>query len=443
MLFPKWQSLRHKLYLIQQPARPYTSIVVVLLVAMASILSSCTTVQYKSPKDVALSTTAVATFSLNKGWTKLWSLPAQPAVSYYRDTLLDKPDIAWSHTAPKTIYVCRVALDYVSPAPPNVLTHFYRSDDLGLHWTTLTLPEPTASCSIQSDPSFADTLVLLDNRGGKFVSRDRGLHWLPIPTPPGWEKATPSELAIQAVAGRIYAGGYWSRDLHTWTAWSPHPAYERGNISFVAVNPRHPDTLYTTLTNCYQRSQQQIGNQNMLCRSDDDGQHWRTILKLALTRDLAAPRFCLASNDPDVLYAWANGSVRSSDEGNTWESLPAVLNGAFGDGPFELCGNMNGSKNASTQVDLAQLNQDTNYHFALTDDGTLYHATQQEETFQGVSFPAGITLWNNSTWKFIAPSPLQGNPPIALNLSILLLTQKAQPSILLAFDKNNLYRYTG
>ena len=411
---------------------------------LSALFVACTYgVQHNSAQPKS-STSTVTTNALNHGWKTLWNLPTLDSPLYQGTTLLLKPSIAWSPAASQTLYLCRVALNYVTPAPANALTVFYRSDDLGQHWLALPLPEPAASCAIKTDPTAKDTIVLLDNRDGRYVSRDQGQHWFLIPSPPGWEKVSTGDMNIQSVGNRLYVGSYWTSDSHTWVAWSPSPGYNQ-HPQIVAVNPNRQNILYTSLSTCSGSPTDQVEEaSDELCRSDDNGKTWHYLHTLALTRDPSAPRFCLASDNSSVIYAWGKdiGSMSSNDEGHTWTPLPNIRAGQFDGSPFELCGSITSGEDISTRVDIQIPNQDRQYQFAITNNGTLYHATQQAETLQGTTIPAGITAWNNNQWQQIAPPPLQIDSDIALNTSVLWLTTKSGYSLLLAFDRDHVYYYT-
>ena len=415
-----------------------------VFLVLSALFSACTyEVQHNSTQPKS-STSTIAASTLNRDWKTLWNLPTID-LSSYREKLSLKPSIAWSPADSQTLYLCRVGLYYSTPAPTNALTVFYRSDDLGQHWLALPLPAPAASCAIKTNPTAKDTIVLLDNRNGKYVSHDRGQHWSPIPTPPEWEKASTADMNIQPIGNRLYIGGYWTGDLHTWIAWSPTPAYN-GYPQIVAVNPNQQNILYTTLTTCSGAPTGQVAKfREMLCRSDNGGRTWHYLHTLALSHDPSAPKFCLASDNPSILYASGEGigSMRSNDEGHTWTPLPRVLGGIFGDDPFELCGASLLREDTSTRVDIQIPNQDHEYQFAITNNGVLYHATQQDETLQGATIPAGVTAWNNNQWERIAPPPLQIDSDVELNTSVLWFITKSGHSILLAFDRNRVYYYAG
>ncbi len=431
-----------KLFLSQNTYIHKTFIAVFLV--LVTLFSACTSeqsVHHNSTQPKSFTPTITAS-TLNQGWKTLWTLPTMDSSSYLEKAFL-KPSMAWSPAAPQTLYLCRVLLDYSTPAPANALTVFYRSDDLGQHWLALPLPEPAANCAIKTDPTAKDTIVLLDNRNGKYVSHDRGQHWSLIPTPPGWEKAPIEDMNIQPIGNRLYVGGYWTSDLHTWIAWSPSPAYSE-NLQLVAVNPQQQNILYTSLSTCSGAPTDQIAKfREKLCRSDDGGKTWHYLHTLALSRDTYAPKFCLASDNPSILYASgvSAGSMRSNDEGHTWTPLPRLLGGIFGDAPFEVCSSPLSREDVSTRVDIQIPNQDRQYQFAITNNGVMYHATQQAETLQGATIPAGVTAWNNNQWERIAPPPLQIDSDVELNTSVLWFITKSGHSILLAFDRDHLYYY--
>lgn len=424
-------------------------ILIALFLVLIALFSACASGQSSSsvrnnstkPKS---STPTITTGTLNGGWRTLWNLPTID-YSQYDEKLSLKPSIAWSPAASQTLYLCRVGLSYISPSPANALTVFYRSDDLGQHWLALPLPEPAASCAIRTDPTAKDTIVLLDNRNGKYVSRDRGQHWSLIPTPPGWEKASTADMNIQPIGNRLYVGSYWTSNLHTWISWSPSPAYS-GLPQIVAVNRNQQNILYTSLSTCSDTPTSQVAKfREKLCRSDNGGRTWHYLHTLALSRDPSAPKFCLASDNPSILYALGEGigSMSSNDEGHTWTPLPRVLGGIFGDDPFELCGASLLREDTSTRVDIQIPNQDRKCQFAITNNGVLYHATQQAETLQGTTISSGVTAWRNNQWELIAPPPLKIDSDIALNTSVLWLTQKSGYSLLLAFDRDHIYYYAG
>ncbi|HEX6121978.1 MAG TPA: hypothetical protein VFY89_02405, partial [Ktedonobacterales bacterium] len=64
----------------------------------------------------------------------------------------------------------------------------------------------------------AGMLTLDDESDPRYLSRDAGLHWQPIPTPP--EAGPNYQAPVRVVAGRVYVGSYWTRDLRTWTRWN-------------------------------------------------------------------------------------------------------------------------------------------------------------------------------------------------------------------------------
>lgn len=381
---------------------------------------------------------------LQEGWVRQWALPPLA-----EDTDPSKPNflpsLTWSPAAPRTFYLCRAQLDYQTSALPAVLTDFYRSEDAGVHWTALPLPEAASSCLLLPDMARPNIIGLEDDRGGNYISTDRGQHWQRLQPPPGWYEGNGPSFHMSLVSGRLYVGGYWTSDYHHWTRWYPDKQAS-SYFQQLAVNPQHPDTMYTVVDTCNGTPSLPAGVQS-LCRSDDGGQSWHFLIAFhSVTTDPLTPMLCLAASNPSVLYTIGNTTqgaqpLRSTDGGKTWQPISPSIGGSFTSLWAGVCGAAFFEGEQSTTVD------DTRFDFpffAKTDTGTIYHASYSQETVGGIEIPQGVSILVNKTWKQIASVPFAQNTLPPYNLKILFSPSSASsPPLLLAFDHLYIYRYTG
>lgn len=443
------------------------------------------TVQKTATPKLHASLTASAT-PVGGNWQTVLTLPPAPTLpanNQYPAYPPSIPAITSSPADPTTLYLCRLHLARgasLSFTTPHLL---YRSDDLGVHWQELPLPAPAANCEIRPDPVQANLVVLEDNRNGAFVSRDRGQHWQRIPPPPGAKGADAWRLQATPIAGRLYVSGYWTSDLHTWTRWYPLPvsSQEAGNpqqssgpidLRFLA-DPRHPDTIYTDMSPTCPGIKLPAGFPtagDVLCRSDDDGRTWRLLAGIPVVPGSLDPSYCLVQGQPDVLYVQGvqpydvtkGGLMRSTNGGATWQIVhlfenPGVAislkcNAAndpypYSFDPHDPFFTYEVSKSHFALVGDAQ---SIEYNIALTGNGTLYYASAIAKQDNRVTLPAGIAVLSGTSWTRIAPLPPayavgQGKHPFPdmYRMMIQVLTSNTRSPVILAYDDEHLYRYTG
>ena len=389
------------------------------------------------------------------------------------------PQIAWSPANAQRLYLCQASFDYeVSlrdvgdfyATLPAVLHDLYRSDDQGQHWRAYPLPEATANCSLEVDPTNADALVLLDGQYHPYLSRDGGQSWQPVPDPPRWIPNQPFRLfpTVQIMAGRLYVEGYWTTDLTHWTRW--YPVADEQNHVLAQIDPQQPQTLYTAvdpnevrcagMPTTLELGAEPAFYQAQLCRSDDGGQTWR-FLAVVVVQDHETAAFCLALNHPETLYTWGytaqsvpnpypggvtGDPLRSTDGGQTWTRLPGIFVGAAaGLENFPSCASNAYAGQSSVTVDADDLIVDDNQweNFGVTANGDFYHIVDTAGTRQGVTMRAGVSLLTDTGWKVIAPYP-EGvtTPDTNYRLRMLLITPTAGASALLAFTDQNVYEYS-
>lgn len=442
----------------RRPSRPrrWLTLTVALVAALVLVLASTFVAQLLSMQQqrhqIGGSVHATATTHppltttpsavLQKGWVRQWPLPPLA-----EDTDPSKPEflpsLAWSPTAPQTFYLCRAQLEYVAPAPPAALTVFYRSEDAGVHWTALPLPEAVGSCLLLPDLARPNIVGLEDDRGGNYISKDRGQHWQHVQSPPGWSDG-PS-LHMYLVSGRLYAGGYWTTDYQHWTRWYPDKQAS-SHFQQLAVDPQHPDTIYTVLDTCSGTPSLPAGTQS-LCRSDDNGQSWRFLTVFEPVTNPQTPMLCIAAGNPSILYTFGNTPkgakpLRSTDGGNTWQIISPSITGSIANPLAGICGSTFFEGDRSATVD------DTRFDFpsfASTDTGMIYHTSYSQESIEGIEIPQGVSVLVKNTWKQIAPVPFPQNTLPPYNLKVLFFPSSMASShpLLLAFDHQYIYRYTG
>lgn len=422
-----------------------------------------------SPIATPATTPAETLAPNNSLWHQLWTLPALPPPppgTYGADPPY-LPQIAWSPANTQRLYLCRATLLYAEM--PAVVHDLYRSDDQGLHWMAYPLPEATASCHIEVDPTNANALVLQDNLSHSYVSRDGGQTWQQVPDPPQWNASSDLHPTIQIMAGRLYVEGYWTDDLTHWARW--YPVADEQNHVYVQLNPQRPQTLYTafdlnTFRCAGMPSTLKLGTdplhfQAQLCRSDDGGQTWRFLAVVVGENASHDPAFCLALHHPEMLYAWGytaqsypnpypgevtGDAMRSTDGGSTWTRLSGVFaGGGSNTANFHPCGADAYAGQNPVRVDNDFGAQENNQwqNFGVTADGALYHVLDMPESRQGAMMNAGVSVLTEAAWSVIAPYP-EGltTPTTNYRLRMLLMTPPSGTPILLAFTDQHVYAYS-
>ena len=381
---------------------------------------------FSAPQTATPAATASAEAPV-AGWSRAWAFPI-PATQRNGAN----PDLAWSPAQPQTLYLCLFGqpLSSTAPASPHS-SLLFRSRDGGVTWRALTAPEPAARCAIYPDPTMAGRLALVDDHGNTYLSSDAGDSWQALPPPP--DAATYGSRFEAVVAGRVYVGADWTRDLHTWTRWFfGSPAALTGAP---VIDPLHPDTLYLIQQGCPGAPSTPAGAAEGVCRSNDGGHTWRYLLS-TIPAPGPAPTVCLLPTQPETLFAWSSqltlggatlGSfARSEDGGATWatQGLPQE-----GQPPT-----FSPAASCSSQTDF--YGSPLGGVDSVRDDGALYTTVTPAD---GDSRPSGVIVYRNGAWSVAAPNPLRANPyapPAAL-----WLPQSDGRYILLAVSESALYRY--
>ncbi len=193
-----------------------------------------------------------------------------------------------------------------------------RSVDGGASWTRLDrqVPSPGSitTSALAADPKHPGTLYAVSH-SRVVVSRDRGDHWQPF-------FKDPIGNSIRDVAvdphrpATIFAGGdslFRSRDGgRTWKdlpyLFSPFPL--EAKIEKILISPWHPETVYILVLDSSFRP-------DGLQRSTDGGNTWESLPSGVGPADLA-----FAPGTPDLLYVAATDAIsRSHDGGTTWEPV--------------------------------------------------------------------------------------------------------------------------
>lgn len=315
---------------------------------------------------------------------------------------------------------------------PSLATLLFRSNDLGASWHALTLPEPATACTISLDATDTQTVLLTDDQGGTFLSRDGGASWAPVPAPPGVPapSATSPLYPVLVAGGRVYVEDYWTTDLHHWTRW-----YTGSGIpSPIAIDPWHPDTLYALLHACPGAPATPDWAAYGICRSDDGGQTWRFLLSVTHTPG-PNPGLCVAPSNPNVLYAW--GDVALGTTANTQRGLARSL-----DGGITWSVTMPGGDGLPAPPGDAACMGNMGIGLAMADDGTLYHQASAAAMPTGQHpIPPGVAVFQGGTWRQVAQYPVVNRELPTYGGPVLWLPQHVGPPLLIAFSRANVYVY--
>ena len=119
----------------------------------------------------------------------------------------------------------------VYAATPGWIVHLWRSDDNGVSWQPLVIPDTRGDVTIIPHPAHADTLFVItytwDSGKGLFRSTDRGLNWMQVtegisgthPTALAIHPTQPLTMALGTESGEVYlstdGGESWSLTSQT------------------------------------------------------------------------------------------------------------------------------------------------------------------------------------------------------------------------------------
>jgi photosystem II stability/assembly factor-like uncharacterized protein len=200
-------------------------------------------------------------------------------------------------------------------------TGLFRSTDRGRTWLRSTAARVNA---LALDPT-RPLVLLVGGPSGIFRSTDGGLRWQQLSAAPVPEESRIYSLTVApsrprtlyttyfGAQGKVYrstdGGAHWSRILN-------------GNYSFVAVDPRHADTIFAASW------------EPGLQKSIDGGRTWTSVLDQHVFSLVFDPQ------TPDTLYVFSGGVFRSTDGGDHWTEFstrpPDVALVAFAMDPVHL-----------------------------------------------------------------------------------------------------------
>ena len=148
-----------------------------------------------------------------------------------------------------------------------------------------------------------------------------------------------SQVVYVAAMGPLWSPG-GDRGLYktadggkTWTA--VLTVSENTGVNDVALDPRHPDTVYAA---AYQRRRHVFtlidgGPESALYKSIDAGATWKKVTSGLPKEDMGRIGLAVAPANPDVVYAVieasnkAGGFFRSTDRGASWEKMSGYVPG--------------------------------------------------------------------------------------------------------------------
>ncbi|MGF1539083.1 MAG: WD40/YVTN/BNR-like repeat-containing protein [Pleurocapsa sp.] len=203
----------------------------------------------------------------------------------------------------------------------------YKTENGGANWT-LVMPENNKITAIAFDPAQPDMVVVGDNKGNLFSSRDRGESWQ-------WLDTLDKSGAIKAVA----ISPDFALDRTLWVGTEKEGIWQTvdGGGSFVQVNNGISDRSIMSLAISpnYQRDGTILAStwDEGVFRSTDGGKSWEKYSK-GLTKDGQAdlpnfnrPHFSDLSisqgfsQDRTVFVAGFDGLFKSTDGGRVWQEL--------------------------------------------------------------------------------------------------------------------------
>jgi photosystem II stability/assembly factor-like uncharacterized protein len=245
-------------------------------------------------------------------------------------------------------------------------TGLHKSVDGGQSWVTFNLPPFNGAVSaIVIDPFLPDTIYAGTQFGGIFRSRDAGATWSPlnngIPSLPGGGPEIvaltigprdPLFLLALLVDGRVFqtrnAGESWSPAV---SQDEPPVATTLPRPGAVAIDPRDPPTAYYGTTThlhtshdfgaTWSLSDTGISNLQVVLAADPQsdtlwssgwedmsatlfrggnrGATWEP--SVLASEEVFVNRVAFHPSHPDVLYAYGDGILKSTDGGLTWSVL--------------------------------------------------------------------------------------------------------------------------
>lgn len=228
----------------------------------------------------------------------------------------------------------------------------YRSDDAGITWTNVGLPESNHIGRIVVDPADPDRVftAVTGKLYGKNVERgiykttDAGANWEQVLFVT--DSTSAIDVAMNPVNTNIIFAAMWERTRQPWqrdygglssaihrstdggTTWTelgaanglPAPNEQTGRIG-IAVSESNPSTVYARFTT------NEITNEfNGLYRSDDNGDNW-TLVTLGELSGIDSSfgwyfgNLRIHPTDPDEVYVLGQGIAKTTNGGSSWQNV--------------------------------------------------------------------------------------------------------------------------
>ncbi len=202
------------------------------------------------------------------------------------------------------------------------------TNDGGISWSQVALPELACPCSAMAHPTSADGWILASSASGtpKLVTtHNAGQSWTEIPDPAGHNGVFSEQMTFRsAILGWLLSGsepgaGEQAKTLYqttdggkTWTkiASAPFGKQSQGLPSSGYVGPM----LFSTTQTGWMMSPR-MG----LLRSTDGGRHWTSVSSIGYQESLQDVRFSGA------MHGWLLSSRqlwRTADGGASWQAIP-------------------------------------------------------------------------------------------------------------------------